>query len=59
MVGGPSIVFCRYAEAGKSKIRSHVYKDPKMCKPVVGYDANSLYLYCSRDALWEREICRS
>ena len=25
MVGGPSIVFCRYAEAGVSKIRSHIY----------------------------------
>ena len=25
MIGGPSIVFCRYAEAGVSKIRSHIY----------------------------------
>ena len=25
MVGGPSIVFCRYAEAGVSQIRSHIY----------------------------------
>ena len=27
MIGGPSIVFCRYAEAGVSKIRSHRYSD--------------------------------
>ena len=27
MIGGPSIVFCRYAEAGVSKIRSHIYSD--------------------------------
>ena len=27
MVGGPSIVFCRHAEAGVSKIRSHIYRE--------------------------------
>ena len=27
MIGGPSIVFCRYAEAGVSQIRSHRYSD--------------------------------
>ena len=27
MIGGPSIVFCRYAEAGVSRIRSHIYSD--------------------------------
>ena len=27
MISGPSIVFCRYAEAGVSKIRSHIYSD--------------------------------
>ena len=47
MIGGPRTVFCQYAEAGKSKIRSHIYKDPTMCKAIVGYDVNSLYLYCS------------
>ncbi|EDO45322.1 predicted protein, partial [Nematostella vectensis] len=47
MVGGPSIVFTRYAEKVKSKIRPYKYKDPKTCKSVVGFDANSLYLYCS------------
>ena len=47
MVGGPSIVFSRYAERGVSKIRSHIYEDAKKCESVVGFDANSLYLYCS------------
>ena len=55
MIGGPSIVFCRYAEAGVSQIRSHIYKDSeagaklsaKTCRAVLGFDANSLYLYCS------------
>ena len=49
MIGGPSIVFCRYAEAGVSQIRSHIYSeaDAKICRSVQGLDANSLYLYCS------------
>ena len=47
MVGGPSIVFCRYAEAGVSQIRSHSEADAKTCRAVLGFDANSLYLYCS------------
>ena len=49
MIGGPSIVFSRYAEAGVSKIRSHIYSgaDAKICRSVQGLDANSLYLFCS------------
>ena len=49
MIGGPSIVFCRYAEAGVSQIRSHRYSeaDAKTCRAVLGFDANSLYLFCS------------
>ena len=64
MIGGPSIVFCRYAEAGVSRIRSHIYSDSeagataeleqaklradaKTCRAVLGFDANSLYLFCS------------
>ena len=70
MIGGPSIVFCRYAEAGVSRIRSHRYSDSaagkageagataeleqaklradaKTCRAVLGFDANSLYLFCS------------
>ena len=49
MIGGPSIVFCRYAEAGVSRIRSHRYSeaDAKTSRAVLGLDANSLYLFCS------------
>ena len=47
MIGGPSIVFCRYAEAGVSRIRSHSEADAKTCRAVLGFDANSLYLFCS------------
>ena len=47
MIGCPSIVFCRYAEAGVSQIRSHSYEDAKTCRAVLGLDANSLYLFCS------------
>ena len=48
MIGGPSIVFCRYAEAGFSKIRSHIYSEKaKTCRSVHGLDSNSLYLFCS------------
>ena len=48
MIGGPSIVFCRHAEAGVSKIRSHIYSEKaKTCRAVHGLDANSLYLFCS------------
>ena len=47
MIGGPSIVFCRYAEAGVFQIRSHIYEDAKTCRTVLGLDANSLYLFCS------------
>ena len=45
MIVGRSIVFCRYAEAGKSRIKDHLFKNAKVCKSVVGYDANSLYPY--------------
>ena len=47
MVRGPSIIFCRYAEVGVSQIRSHKYTDAKVCKSINGWDASSLYLYCS------------
>ena len=45
MVGGPSIVFCWYHASG---IHSHQYADVKICSKVIGFDVNSLYLYCSR-----------
>lgn len=41
IVGGPSIIFNRFAKAGHTTIR-----DGKMCKKVIGYDANALYLGC-------------
>ena len=34
MIGGPSIVFCRYAEAGVSKIRSHIYSEKAKKLPI-------------------------
>ena len=49
MVGGPSIIFHRYHEAGKTKIREKEMeeqgKEQKMCQKIVGYDANALYLW--------------
>ena len=43
VVGGPSIVFTRYHEARVTKLRSH--RDaPRLCKRILGYDANALYL---------------
>ena len=44
--GGPSIIFHRYHEASKTKIRE-VEKGPaaKLCEKIVGYDANALYLW--------------
>ena len=41
IVGGPSIIFHRYQEAGVTKIKG---KD--LCKKVIGFDVNSLYLSC-------------
>jgi hypothetical protein len=42
--GGPSLVFTRYHEAGKTRIRSHQFKDAKVCVKIGGYDASALYL---------------
>ena len=43
VVGGPSLVFTRKHEAGKTAIRSHKYENARVCRRVVGYDANALY----------------
>eukprot|EP00662_Eupelagonemidae_sp_cell21_P036402 gene36402-15539_t len=43
MVGGPAIIFTRLAEATKTMIRKH---GTKVCKRVLGFDANALYLWC-------------
>ena len=40
LVGGPKIIFHHYHEKNKTKIRRG-----KVCKKILGYDANSLYLY--------------
>ena len=42
IVGGPSIIFTRYHEKGKTKIR----RGEKFCQKIKGYDSNSLYLWC-------------
>ena len=47
IVGGPSIIFKRYAEAYKTYIRqgSTPHEADKLCKKIIGYDANALYLW--------------
>lgn len=40
LVGGPSIVFSHYQEKNRTRIRCG-----KLCQKVIGFDANSLYLY--------------
>lgn len=45
-VGGPAIIFHRYAEFDKTKIREHIYGEAaKPVRKIVGYDANALYLW--------------
>ena len=47
MVGGSAQVFTRYREKDITRIRSQVHEEKnKLTKGVIGYDANSLYLYC-------------
>ena len=47
--GGPSIIFHRYHEAGKTKLREVEMEAkgqvPKECQKILGYDANALYLW--------------
>ena len=48
IVGGPSIIFTRDAEVGRTFIRN----DPKRpCANIVGWDANALYLDCIDKAM--------
>ena len=42
MTGGASVVFCRYHEVDKTYI-----KGKNLCKSIVGYDCNSMYLHCT------------
>ena len=41
VVGGPSLVFTRYHEVGKTRIRSHQIAEPQLCQNILGYDANA------------------
>ena len=45
LTGGLSIVFCRYAAAGETRIRNHKISNPETTKKILGLDANSLYLH--------------
>ena len=43
LVGGPSIIFTRYHQKGVTRIRN---QDGKLCRKILGFDANALYLWC-------------
>ncbi|XP_019633364.1 PREDICTED: uncharacterized protein LOC109476787 [Branchiostoma belcheri] len=49
IVGGPSIIFHRHHQKGKTYIRQKEMTDsgkqPKLCQKVIGFDANALYLW--------------
>ena len=50
MVGGEAQVFTRSHEKNITRTRFHVYGEKgKLTKGIIGYDANSLCLYCSGD----------
>ena len=52
MVYGPMQIFTRHHEKDITHIRSHLHGEKsKMTRGIIGYDANSLYLYCSGDAM--------
>jgi hypothetical protein len=46
IVGGPSIIFHRHHEVDKTRIRGG-----KLCKKVLGYDANALYLWAISEVM--------
>ena len=45
LTGELSIVFCRYAAAGETRIRNHEISNPETTEKILGLDANSLYLH--------------
>ena len=52
MVDRPAQVFTRYHEKEITCIRPHVYEEKsKLTRGIIGYDANSLYLYCLGDVM--------
>ena len=47
LVGGPSIIFHRHHKSGCTRIREREYAvASKVCRHILGVDANSLYLKC-------------
>ncbi len=51
-IGGPSIIFKRYAKVDKTFIKEQKYGDKaKMVKKIIGFDANSLYLSVLKNTL--------
>ena len=52
MLGGLAQFFTRYHEKDITRIRFHVYREKgKLTKGIIDYDTNTLYLYCSGDAM--------
>ena len=45
LTGGLSLIFCRLAISGETKIRSHEIENPETVQKVLGLDASSLYLH--------------
>ena len=51
-MGGPAQVFTTYHEKEIIHIRSHLYgEESTLTKNIIGYDANSLYIYCWGDVV--------
>jgi len=44
VVGSPSLVFTRHHEVDVTEIRSHRISELRLCKNILGYDVNTLYL---------------
>ena len=54
VVGCPSLVFTRYHEVGVTGIKSHRIAEPRLCKNILGYDANAfIFRPCSEKCLAE------
>ena len=45
LVGGLSIVFHRYHKKDLTSLRAADFPEPKICKSIIGFDANALYLH--------------
>jgi len=65
VVGGPRLVFTRKKVAGETLIRPHKFAEPRLCKKILGYDANALYLStmlrdmtCGRGRVIHYDSCR-